>query len=197
MGLLLAAISVAACGGGRSGVGAAGPVDGGVDQAATTDLSSGVDLPSDLQPGDTRSGETSSSQSPDAAPACSNARDSGAGKISPQLQQAYQKDASPRRVFLLYRESPTLPPLPECTNCGGCRTCPERDAVWAQRDQIVTAFQRCVVDRVRAIGGEFLEQFQIGNITLVRLSLAQATDIAMLADVRQLDDADTPGPPPP
>jgi hypothetical protein len=85
---------------------------------------------------------------------------------------------------------------PGCESSGG-RQCPERDAAIAAIERMVDEIQRCVVERIGMIGGEFLERFWLGNSTLARLSHSQALDIAGLTDVRNMDDGDAPGPPPP
>jgi hypothetical protein len=130
-----------------------------------------------------------------AAPApCAFARENGSGKITPDLARVYASNPGPRGVFILYKRQANVQPLPECA---GGRTCPERDAAIAALDQQVAEIQRCTVERIAAIGGVFLERFWLGGITHARLTAGQALDIAGLTDVRSIEDADAPGPPPP
>jgi hypothetical protein len=129
--------------------------------------------------------------------ACAYVRESLAGKLTEPLIFAFAKNPGPRRVFIQYKRHPVITPLPGCESSGGRPPCPEREAAIAAIEQMVDEIQRCVVMRLPMIGGEFLERFWLGNSTLARLDYAQALDIAGLTDVRQLDDADAPGPPPP
>jgi hypothetical protein len=132
-----------------------------------------------------------------AVSACSNQRESAIGKLTPALDHVYNVTPGPRRVFITYKKSADIQPLPVCTDCGGCRTCPQRDAALAAIERQVIELQRCTVEHLQQIGGAFLERFALGNITLARLDRAQALDVATLIEVRQLEDADAPGPPPP
>jgi hypothetical protein len=125
---------------------------------------------------------------------CDFARENGSGKITPDLAQAYASNPGPRGVLIGYHRQANIQPLP---GCGDQRTCPERDAAVADLDRQVAEIQRCTVERIVAIGGVFLERFWLGNITHARLAAGQAQDIASLTDVRMIEDADAPGPPPP
>jgi len=132
-----------------------------------------------------------------AAVVCSAARESPDGKLTPELLRFYAGNPGPRRVLITHNKGADIQPLPECTGCGGCRQCPERDAAIAALDRMVMELQRCTVERITAVGGEFLERFWLGNIIHARLSRAQALDVAALPEVRGIEDAEAPGPPPP
>ena len=204
-GLSVALVLLLAACGGNKGTGQPGPADANADANADAEADAGVHADADAdatQPTDGQPPVADVPRAVDSSPdiasvACPYPRESAAGKLTDQLFQAYQRDPSPRRVIIQYRQQPVITPLPECADSGGGRTCPAREAALAAIERMVDEIQRCVVARVDAIGGQFLERFVFGNGTLVRLSQAQAADIATLTDVSQMDDGDAPGPPPP
>jgi hypothetical protein len=125
---------------------------------------------------------------------CSSAREPTDGKLTPDLLRFYDVAPGPRQVLIGYKTSANVQPLPDC---GGPRECPERTAAIAALDREVMELQRCTVERIMAVGGQFLERFWLGNITLARLSRTQSLDVAGLTDVRLIEDAEAPRPPPP
>jgi hypothetical protein len=118
-------------------------------------------------------------------------------KFEPQLWQAFASDPAARRVFVILVKHVELMPVPDCVGCGGCRTCPERDAALADMIHRVEESQKCATAHITATGGEFLESFWIGNSVLARLTREQALRVASITDVQNMDDADGPGTPPP
>jgi hypothetical protein len=128
---------------------------------------------------------------------CSYTLEAPEPKFEPALREAFDSASTARRVFVILVKRVEITPLPECKGCGSCRTCPERDAALADLIGKIDDAQACPIARIKAVGGEFLESFWLGNSVLARLTREQAMKIASLTDVQNLGDADGPGTPPP
>jgi len=125
---------------------------------------------------------------------CSWVREAIEGKLTPELLRFYAADPGPREVLIDYKTSANMQPL---LGCGRLRECPERAAYITALDREVMELQRCTVERIMAVGGQFLERFWSSNATLARLSRTQALEVAGLTDVRTIGDAEATGPPHP
>jgi hypothetical protein len=173
---------LAGCGSSGSDTPAEGgaPADGPpapVDTASTADAGAGMDTSPEA--GDTAAGG-----------ACRFDRESPDDKLAPGLVTLFAANPGPRKVLIGFNQQPATQTLPECQNCGGCQTCAERTAALSAIEREVTEIQKCVLERVKALGGEFLERFALSNVTLVRLDRTQALEVAALTDVRAIEDAE-------
>jgi hypothetical protein len=128
---------------------------------------------------------------------CSYTFEAPEPKFEPTLRQAFDAAPAARRVFVVLVNRVEIAPLPECMGCGNCRTCPERDAALADLMSKIDDAQSCPIAHIKAVGGEFLESFWLGNSVLARLTREQAMKVASLTDVQNLGDGDAAPTPPP
>lgn len=156
---------------------------GGPDAGPVTRNDASVGAPDVNLPDVTRTDVASA----DPTGSCRYQRGPADGKIAKTLLDAYAGGAASRNVAVVYNSEPndTLPMCPPPD-----RNCPARQAEVEARRKRADEVKRCVSARITMLGSQPLEvPVLMLPVTLARLTLAQAQDIAGLTDVRSLEDA--------